>query len=71
MVLDYAEGGSLEDLIVGGKLLDEEKILSLILQISEGLKFIHEKGIIHYDLKPDNILLDKKGVVKICDFGLS
>jgi phosphorylase kinase gamma subunit len=34
-----------------------------------GLEFFHTKSVAHRDLKPDNILLDEKGIVKICDFG--
>ncbi|KAM0681932.1 Suppressor of Sensor Kinase (SLN1) [Mitosporidium daphniae] len=46
------------------------KIFAYIFkEIAEGIKFMHEKGIVHGDLKPDNILVSKKGDVKICDFG--
>ena len=46
-----------------------EKIKKIIFQLLEGIKFAHSKNICHRDLKPDNILLDENGNVKICDFG--
>ena len=47
-----------------------EQIKNIINQIIEGIKFMHKKGIVHRDIKPDNILISQK-IVKICDFGCS
>ncbi|KAL4432113.1 hypothetical protein ABPG74_014367 [Tetrahymena malaccensis] len=51
--------------------LNCEEIIIFTLQILEGLKGIHDKNIIHSDLKPQNILIQEDGSIKICDLGLS
>ena len=45
--------------------------LEIAKQTASGLAFVHDKGIIHFDVKPHNILLDKSGSVKLCDLGIS
>ena len=76
IVTEYINGGSLEDLlkknISQGKLIDERTIWDLLVQSLSGLLYLHEnKKIIHRDIKPDNILLDFEGRLKISDFGVS
>ncbi len=69
IVMEYAEGGN----IFGGprKALPETTALAYIRQAAEGLAAAHEEGILHRDIKPDNLLLDRYGAVKIADFGLA
>ena len=73
-VLEYIPD-SLENFIARAKKNDEfveiEKIRSIMKQLLEGLTFVHGKKICHRDLKPDNVLLDDKLNVKLCDFGSS
>jgi serine/threonine protein kinase len=71
MVMEYVEGYSL-----GGKLervgrLSEEEALPLIVQIGQGLHFAHQQGMIHRDIKPDNILVTADGQAKLTDLGLA
>jgi serine/threonine protein kinase/tetratricopeptide (TPR) repeat protein len=70
MAMEYLEGGSLKGLLKTRDLSIKE-VLGLALQIGEGLNAAHERGVVHRDIKPDNIMLAGKGLVKIMDFGLA
>ncbi|KAJ1869235.1 eukaryotic translation initiation factor 2-alpha kinase [Coemansia sp. RSA 990] len=67
--MEYCENKTLSDLIREG--LDEKESWRLFRQILEGLKHIHQRGVIHRDLKPVNAFLDAAGEIKIGDFGLA
>jgi serine/threonine protein kinase/tetratricopeptide (TPR) repeat protein len=70
IALEYIEGQSLAEKIKSGPLkLDDA--LSIAVQTSEGLQAAHEKGIVHRDIKCQNIMVSTKGQVKILDFGLA
>ena len=72
LVLDYMPGGSLDQYLFSSSVNKNiNRIKFYGLQILEGLEYLHNKNIIYRDLKPGNILLDQKGNIKICDFGLS
>lgn len=66
----YYEGKSLSQKIEKGPIPFDEA-LNIISHIAQGLQVAHEKNIIHRDIKPGNILITKKGEVKIVDFGLA
>ena len=68
--MEFIDGTDLRRVIRSGALSPDEA-LAIIPQICEALQFAHEEGIVHRDVKPENILLDKKGRVKIADFGLA
>ncbi|XP_031752617.1 protein kinase C delta type-like [Xenopus tropicalis] len=70
-VLEYASGGSLYKMISRKGKLPMERVKFYTAEIVIGLQFLHSNGIVHCDLKPDNILVDMDGHIKICDFGLS
>ena len=67
--MDFAAKGSLSSLIQREVKLTEEWTCLLAAQIIVALEFMHGQNVAHRDLKPDNILLDEKNRIKICDFG--
>lgn len=69
--MELCAGGDLLNYVRKRKKLDENVAKVLFKQVIEGLGYIHSKGILHRDIKLDNILLDAKGKVKIADFGVS
>ncbi|MBL8797923.1 MAG: protein kinase [Planctomycetia bacterium] len=69
--LEYIDGGSLANLIQGGKPLAPQRAAQLVEQLAQGIHRAHQRGIIHRDLKPANVLLTSEGVPKIADFGLA
>lgn len=70
VVMEFMEGGSLTDVIDNNdSCLQEDQIAAICQETTKGLKFLHNKHIIHRDIKSDNVLLDLKGNVKITDFG--
>jgi tetratricopeptide (TPR) repeat protein len=69
--MDFIKGGNLKDLIQTSGRLSQETCLHLMVQICEALKAAHHKGIIHQDLKPQNIMIDRSGKVYVTDFGLA
>ncbi len=69
-IMEFVDGTDLRHVIQSGGLSPKEA-LALVPQICEALQYAHEEGIVHRDVKPENILLDKKGRVRISDFGLA
>lgn len=68
---DYIDGGSLADWIAKKKLTKLEQILDVAIQFAWGLHAIHERGLIHQDVKPGNVLMTSEGVPMVMDFGLA
>lgn len=68
--MEFVKGESLMDLIQREGKLDPEVAVGYILQAARGLKFGHDMGMIHRDIKPDNLLLNDQGIVKVADLGL-
>jgi serine/threonine protein kinase len=70
-VMEYVDGQELGEIIRTKGSLPEEEALSIFKYILEGLDFAHNKGIIHRDVKPPNIIVDASGRARIMDFGIA
>jgi predicted Ser/Thr protein kinase len=71
LVMELVDGGRLDTYISSSQPLTELQALEICLEVAEGLKAAHEAGLMHGDIKPANILFDKKGLAKVADFGLA
>ncbi len=69
IVEEYVDGKSLNEIV--DKIDNPNDIIKILWQISTGITEIHEQDIIHRDIKPNNMKVDREGVIKIFDFGLS
>ncbi len=72
LAMEYVEGKTLKKLVEQeSESLSLKKVLEIAIQICEGIDAAHEKGIVHRDIKSDNIMITPKGQVKVMDFGLA
>ncbi len=71
IAMEYIDGYSLKSLLGKEGMLPEQQAICYIRQIGEALQFVHEKSILHLDVKPSNILIDKQGNARLIDFGVS
>ena len=70
LVMEFVEGSSLRQL-VADRAVSERDALEFVPQITEALQHAHEAGVVHRDVKPENILVDALGRVRLVDFGLA
>ncbi len=71
IVFEYVDGENLKELVVRSGRLPVRQALELALAIADGLSFAHQHGLVHRDVKPQNILLNSEGEVKVTDFGIA
>jgi formylglycine-generating enzyme required for sulfatase activity/serine/threonine protein kinase len=71
LIMEYVEGRDLAAIVHEHGPLPVEQAVECVRQAAQGLQYAHEEGIVHRDIKPGNLLLDKKGTVKILDMGLA
>ena len=71
IAMEYLPGGTLKDRIMSKGALPARTAAAVALQIAEALQCAHERGVIHRDIKPHNILITESGDVKVTDFGIA
>lgn len=73
IIMDFVGGGSLHHFLKKrpGRRLDDAMAKRLTYQVAQGIKYLHDRHIVHRDVKLENLLLDEAGTVKIIDFGFS
>jgi len=71
LVMEYVDGPSLQEAVLKNGLADFVDAADYIRQAADGLQHAHNAGMVHRDIKPGNLLVDNKGVVKILDLGLA
>lgn len=71
IVMEYVNGTDLKKYIQDNHPIPYSKVIKIMSQILSGISYAHRNGVIHRDIKPHNILIDKEGTVKITDFGIA
>eukprot|EP01064_Diplonema_japonicum_P037210 TRINITY_DN8660_c0_g1_i1.p1 TRINITY_DN8660_c0_g1~~TRINITY_DN8660_c0_g1_i1.p1 ORF type:complete len:399 (+),score=62.10 TRINITY_DN8660_c0_g1_i1:50-1246(+) len=71
LVMNFANGGELFSHLKKEKRFDEERARFYAAEIALGIQYLHDRGIVYRDLKPENVLLDAEGHIALTDFGLS
>ncbi|MEP6909824.1 MAG: serine/threonine-protein kinase [Actinomycetota bacterium] len=71
LAVDYVPGGSLADRLEGSTTLEIEDVVRVVSEVGTGLDALHNAGIVHRDIKPQNILFDADGTAMLTDFGLA
>ena len=71
IVMEYVDGVTLKELIKEHAPFDNDEILGVAIQIASALGHAHKNNIVHRDIKPQNILVMPKGIIKVADFGIA
>jgi eukaryotic-like serine/threonine-protein kinase len=71
IVFEYIDGENLKERVVRNGRLDVREALEIAVEVARGLAFAHEQGLVHRDVKPQNILLNGDGRAKVTDFGIA
>jgi eukaryotic-like serine/threonine-protein kinase len=71
IVFEHVDGENLKELVLRTGRLSVRRALELALAVADGLSFAHDHGLVHRDVKPQNVLLSSEGEVKVTDFGIA
>jgi TonB family protein len=70
-VMEYIEGETLKEYLDRKGKLNDDEIKTIFSQMLEAVGYVHEQNLVHRDIKPSNFMIDKKGKVKLMDFGIA
>ena len=71
LVMAFCKNGSLSSLLASKGMFSQKEIAEAMVQLGDALAYLHEEGVIHQDIKPDNVLINDRGKYLITDFGIS
>ncbi len=71
LVMEYVKGQTLWDIVNQHGALAMDSVLQIVYVCSDAISYAHRHGVLHKDMKPDNVLIDNDGVLKIIDFGIA
>ena len=69
--MEFCDGPTVLALLKRGGAMDESRAVKIVTQVAEALEHAHEEGLVHRDVKPDNIMIVEGGTAKLCDLGLA
>lgn len=70
LIMEYVDGVSLADLLDEGP-LDLDEAATVVATVGTALRYAHQNGVLHLDVKPDNVLITRDGLIKVTDFGVA
>lgn len=71
LIMEHVDGAALSEVLAEYAPLDRDEAAAVLAPIAEALMFAHDNGVLHLDLKPDNVLVTRDGLVKVGDFGVA
>jgi serine/threonine-protein kinase len=71
IAMEYVEGRTLKDIVRERGPAPPEAAIDVVLQILRAARFAHQRGVVHRDIKPQNVLIDEEGRIKVTDFGIA